>query len=56
MELRDLTTELQTHSHNGDALCEAMIKIQDGLYKIKGVKRVESGDKTVFLIEADYGR
>ena len=56
MQLRDLTTECQTHSHNGEALCEVMIKIQDGYYKIKNVKRAQSGEHTVFLIEADYGR
>ena len=52
MELRELTTELQTHSHNGDALCEAMIKIHDAYYKIKGIERTVSGNKVVFLIEA----
>ena len=53
MDMRNLTTELQTHSHNGDALCEVMIKVHDAFYKIKNIKRSMSGEKPVFLIEAE---
>lgn len=54
MELRNLTTELQTHCHNGDSECNIVIKILDAFYKIKGIKTEHSGiDKKVFIIEAE---
>ena len=54
MELRELTTELQTHCHNGDSNCNAVIKILDAYYKIKCIKRGHTGNgKTVFIIEAE---
>ena len=54
MELRELTTELQTHCHNGDSECRIVIKVLDALYKIKGVKTGHSGTSNkVFIIEAE---
>lgn len=54
MQLRELTTELQTHCHNGDSECNAVIKILDAYYKIKCIKREVSGTgEPVFIIEAE---
>lgn len=54
MEMRKLTTELQTHCHNGDSNCNVVIKVLDAYYKIKGIKRGHSGtNETVFIIEAE---
>lgn len=54
MELRNLTTELQTHCHNGDSECNVIIKVLDTFYKIKSVKTGRSGTgEKVFIIEAE---
>ncbi len=54
MELRNLTTELQTHCHNGDSECNVVIKILDTYYKIKGIETERSGTgKKIFIIEAE---
>lgn len=54
MELRNLTTELQTHCHNGDSECNVIIKVLDAFYKIKDVKTGLSGTgNKVFIIEAE---
>jgi len=54
MQLRDLTTELQTHCHNGDSECNTVIKVLDAFYKIKKIKTEHTGTgKKVFIIEAE---
>lgn len=54
MELRELTTDMQTWCHCGDSGAEVYVKILDAHYKVKGLKRYHSEtlDKTYFVIEA----
>lgn len=54
MELRELTTDMQTACHNGDSNSEVFIKIADALYKVKGANILNFNNKTYFVIEADY--
>ena len=54
MELRELTTELQTHCHNGDSECRVVIKVLDAYYKIKCVTVGHNGTgEKVFIIKAE---
>ncbi len=54
MELRDLTTEMQTWCHCGESDSEVYVKIHDTYYKVKNLQRVhfDTVDKTYFVIEA----
>ena len=51
--LRELTTEAQTWCHNGESDAEVYVKILDGYYKVKDLQKLNSADKTVFVIETE---
>ena len=49
--LRDITTELQTHCHEGESDRNVKIKILDAYYDIGDIKKVVSGNETYFVID-----
>lgn len=51
--LRDITTELQTHCHEGESDKKLKIQVLDAYYNISGIKKVVSGDETYFVIETE---
>lgn len=51
--LRDITTELQTHCHNGESEKKLKIKILDAFYDIGEIKKVVSGNETYFVIDTE---
>ena len=51
--LRDVTTELQTHCHDGESNKVLKVKILDAYYDIAAIKKVEAGDETYFVIETE---
>lgn len=52
MTLQKITTDLQTHCHEGHSNSEVVIKILDAYYKVGKIKTVSNNDKTLFVIEA----
>lgn len=51
--LRDVTTELQTHCHEGESDKKLKVKVLDAYYDIAAIKKVISGDETYFVIETE---
>lgn len=51
--LRDITTELQTHCHDGESNKVLKVKILDAYYDIAAIKKVKAGDETYFVIETE---
>ena len=51
--LQELTAELQTIAHNGHAQDCVYIKILDGIYKIKDIKKIVAGNETYFVIDTE---
>lgn len=51
--LRDITTELQTHCHDGESNKKLKVKVLDAYYDITAIKKVVSGDETYFVIETE---
>ena len=52
-DLREITTELQTHCHEGESNRKLKIKILDAYYDVGAIKKVKAGDETYFVIETE---
>lgn len=51
--LRDLTTECQTHCHEGESNSKVKIKILDAYYEIAAIKKIVAGNETYFVIDTE---
>ncbi len=51
--LRDITTECQTHCHEGESNSKVKIKILDAYYDIAAIKKIVAGNETYFVIETE---
>ena len=51
--LRDITTELQTHCHDGESNCKVKVKVMDVLYEVDSIKKISADGETYFVIEAE---
>lgn len=51
--LREITTELQTHCHEGESNRKLKIKVLDAYYDVGSIKKIETGDETYFVIETE---
>ena len=51
--LRDITTELQTHCHEGESDKKVKIKVLDVLYEVGSIKKISADGETYFVIEAE---
>lgn len=53
MIIQKLTNRLQDIGHSGDADKTVKIMVLDGIYDVGNIRRVESGDKIYFVIDAE---
>lgn len=51
--MRDISTELQTHCHEGESNKKLKIKVLDAYYNIGAIKKIVAGDETYFVIETE---
>ena len=51
--LREITTECQTHCHEGESNSKVKVKILDAYYDIAAIKKIVAGNETYFVIETE---
>lgn len=51
--LRDITTEFQTHCHEGESNARVKVKILDAYYEVADIKKIMAGNDTYFVIETE---
>ncbi len=51
--LRDITTEFQTHCHEGESNSKVKVKILDAYYDISDIKKIVAGNETYFVIDTE---
>ena len=49
----DISTELQTHCHEGESDKKLKVKVLDAYYDIAAIKKIVADDETYFVIETE---